>query len=55
MKKPIYFNNKFSNDQIQLIKSILKVNPNDRPSIKQILQSPWLTEKNNKSQLAPIY
>ena len=38
MKKNLFFSTKFSEDEIDLVRSILRVNPHNRPSIKQILQ-----------------
>lgn len=38
MKKSIYFSDKFNEDEISLIKSILRVNKRNRPSAEQILQ-----------------
>jgi len=37
--------NKYSSDMAQLIKSMLNTNPNQRPSINQILSSPIINRR----------
>ena len=42
MKKPIFFSKNFTKEEIDLIHRILKVNPDERPEIKDILKSSCL-------------
>lgn len=42
MKKPLHFSKNFSVEEIELIHRILKVDPNERPEIKDILKSSCL-------------
>lgn len=47
MKKPIFFSKNFVKEEIDLIHRILKVDPQERPEIKEILQSSCL--RNHRS------
>ena len=42
MKKPIFFSKNFTKDEIELVQKILRVKPDERPEIKEILKSSCL-------------
>ena len=49
MKKPIFFSKNFTKEEIDLIHRILKVNPDERPEIKDILKNPCLRMSQEKT------
>lgn len=51
MKKDLYFSTKFSDDEIDLVRSILRVNPKNRPTLKMILQHRYFTTVAKKDSI----
>lgn len=49
MKMKIFFNERFTQEEINLIKVILRVTPNKRPTIKEILDNPYFLEDDTAS------
>ena len=41
-KKNIVFSNRFEKDEIDLVKKILRVNAENRPSVGEIIDHPYL-------------
>ena len=52
MKSPFFFSEKFTDVEIDLIQRILKVSPNERPEIVEILEHPWLETRLSGSSMS---
>ena len=50
MKKPMFFSDDFSQEEVDLIHRILKVDPMERPEIYEVMNDPYLSQYKRYSE-----